>query len=201
MQQFRFQSGAIAPTRRMDKIKGLAAAMLLLVGGLAVPPIALADMVLTAPDGRKVQLKDDGSWRYQESAGKGKVEPKDQAPGPMADLVLERKIGRNTGCRLEFSLTNNLPYEIRHVIPYFSVYRPNGVLHETLSAAFQSVRPSDKIERTVDFSRITCEEIARVQVTGGDRCEMGELHKFSEANGQCLARIRVTPSDLLRFDK
>ena len=173
--------------------------MLALFGGLH-PLDAMADMVLTAPDGRKVVLKDDGSWRYQDAAEKGKAAPK-EAQGPLAELVLEKKIDRNTNCRLVFSLTNNLPYEIQQIVPYFSVYRANGVIHETLSTAFQSVRPADKIERTADFSRITCAEIARVQVSGGDRCEMGELYKFLETKGQCLARIRVLPSDVVQFEK
>jgi hypothetical protein len=30
---------------------------------------------------------------------------------------------------------------------------------------------------------------------------MGNLSRFSDAKGECLARISVTPSDLVRFDK
>jgi hypothetical protein len=30
---------------------------------------------------------------------------------------------------------------------------------------------------------------------------MGDLYKFSETKGQCLARVRVVESDLVRFDK
>lgn len=157
-----------------------------------------ADMVLTTPDGRSVVLKDNGTWAYQ--AGPASDKPVEYK-GPMADLRLERKTDRGAHCRLTFSLVNNLPHEIVHVIPNFAVFRANGVLHESVSAAFQNIRPSDRIERSVDFSRITCAEIARVQVVGGDRCEMGTLHKFSEPNGQCLARLHAVPSDILRFDK
>lgn len=179
----------------------LAAAALFLVGAVIFPRPSLADMVLSAPDGRRVVLSDDGTWKYQDAADKRKVEPPKPYAGPFADLALDREIERNTNCRLVVSLTNNLPYAVQQFVPYFSVYRANGVLHDTLSAAFQSVRPSDKMEQTVDFSRITCAEIARVQVTGGDRCEMGDLYKFSEANGQCLARVKVAPSSVVRFDK
>lgn len=158
-------------------------------------------MVLSAPDGRKVVLKDDGTWAYQDASDKRKAEPPKPYAGPFAELTLVRKVERNTNCRLVVSLTNNLPYGIQQFVPYFSVYRANGVLHDTLSAALQSVRPSDSMEQTVDFSRITCAEIARVQVTGGDRCEMGDLYKFSEANGQCLGRVKLVPSTIVQFDK
>lgn len=157
-----------------------------------------ADMVLTTPDGRSVVLKDNGTWAYQESPASDKPV---EYTGPMADLRLERKTERGAHCRLTFSLVNNLPHEIVHVIPSFAVFRANGVLHESVSAGFQNVRPADRVERSIDFSRITCAEIARVQVVGGDRCEMGPLHKFSEPNGQCLARLRAVPSGILRFDK
>lgn len=174
--------------------------MVCLLAALAAGPglAQAADMILTTPDGRSVVLKDNGTWAYQEG---GESEKPAEYTGPMADLRLERKTERGAHCRLTFSLVNNLPHVILHVIPNFAVYRTNGVLHESVSAAFQNVRPADRIERSVDFSRITCAEIARVQVMGGDRCEMGTLNKFSEPNGQCLARLRAVPSDILRFDK
>jgi hypothetical protein len=34
----------------------------------------------------------------------------------------------------------------------------------------------------------------------GGRCEMGDLTKYSATTGQCLPRVRVVKSDLLRFD-
>jgi len=157
-------------------------------------------MELTASAGRNVLLRDDGSWRYQDGSEKGKPVPKDAA-GPMADLALERKIERITNCRLVRSLSNNLPYEIRQIVSYFSVYRANGVLHETQSAALHSIRPTDRTETTIDFSRVTCDDFARVQATGGNRCEMGELLKFSEASGQCVTRIRSVPTALARSNK
>ena len=187
--------------RRMQRHSRLLALAAWLVSALLMlPQAALADQVLTTPDGRKVQLKDDGTWRYQDAAAPAKDAPKGE-PAIQAQLRLEKKVERGAHCRLVLSLANDLPYEIKHFIPYVSVYRAGGVVHETVSMAFQSIRPADKIEREADFSRITCAEITRVQVVGGDRCEMGELHKFSESSGQCLARVRVLPSDLVRFDK
>ena len=69
------------------------------------------------------------------------------------------------------------------------------------TASFGRIRPGDQSRRALRFGGIACAEIARLQVGGGDRCEMGDLNKFSEANGQCLARVRVLPSSLLPFEK
>ena len=182
------------------------AAPALLKPALACAALALswhlqaADFNVTGPDGRRIQLKDDGTWKYEAATGKD-APPAKPEPAVQAALRFEQKVDRGNHCRLVFSLTNNLPYEIQHIVPYFSVYRANGVVHETVSIAYQSIRPMDKIERAGDFSRIMCSEIARVQVTGGDRCEMGALNKFSEANGQCLTFVRVMPTDQVRFDK
>ena len=63
------------------------------------------------------------------------------------------------------------------------------------------MRPGDKQVRDFEFVGIACQEIARVQVVGGDRCVMGDLHKYTDEKGQCLARLRVVASDLVRFDK
>ena len=53
----------------------------------------------------------------------------------------------------------------------------------------------------IDFLGIACQDIVRVQVVGGDRCEMGDLDKFSQKKGECLARVGVVASDVVRFDK
>lgn len=188
---------------RMDHVLWVASAILSVVLGL--PLSAMADMVVSGPDGRKIVLKDDGTWRYQDAASAaGKADPKGQPKpeqGPQADLRLLRKVERGVNCRLVFSLTNNLPYAIGNIVPYFAVFRANDIMHDTQSAAFHTIRPSDTVEREVDYGRITCAEIARVQVLGGDRCDMGELNKYSPQDGQCLARVRVVPSELARFSK
>ena len=59
----------------------------------------------------------------------------------------------------------------------------------------------DRIRRAVRFVGIGCADIARLQIQGGDRCDMGDLNKFSDVKGECLARVRVLPSELLPFEK
>jgi len=174
-----------------------AAACGVLVGaGLAFP--AQADLELTTPDGRRVLLYDNGTWRYGDANSKDHVKQDGEAV-----LTLERKIERGNSCRFVLRLVNNLPYEIRSLVPYYSAYRADGVIYDTVSSAssFAAMKPGDTLVRDLDFAGIVCRDIVRVQVVGGDRCDMGELDKFTPEKGQCLARVRVVPSDVVRFDK
>jgi hypothetical protein len=176
---------------------GLAAALV----GIVLLPNARADFELKDALGRRVLLKDDGTWRYLDGAGKS---PAPTAPGKdegQAELLLERRVEAPGGCRFEMTLVNLLPYEIRSLVPDFTVFRANDVAYSSQLTGFGPVRPGDRHRRSTQFAGIACSEIAKLQVGGGDRCEMGDLNKFSEAKGQCLARVRVLPSELLRFEK
>jgi hypothetical protein len=86
-------------------------------------------------------------------------------------------------------------------VPEFSVYRANGVMYDSAFMGFSFLRPGDTQQRDIRFDGINCQDIARVKVGGGDRCEMGELDKFSSGRGKCLALVRVVESDVVRFDK
>ena len=173
--------------------------MVLLLGALAPLSAARADFEVTGPDGRRILLKDDGTWRYQEA---GKEQPKDK-PTVTGEgvLTLERRTEAGPNCRFGLRLTNNTNYEIQNIVPSFSVYRANGVLYETLGVGFFSIKPGNNVYREVFFQGITCQEIARLQVSGGDRCVMGDLDRLSYTGGACLERVRVVPSDLVRFEK
>jgi len=174
---------------------------------------ALADFEVTAPDGRRILLKDDKTWRYVDTetdpagkktdaaatkAAKAGDKPKDAGE---AVLHLVGKIPGNRICRFQLKLVNNLRYEIRSLVPEFSIYRASGVVYDSKFSGFAFVKPGDSQTREVRFNGIACEDIVRVQVGGGDRCEMGELDKFSPVKGECLARVRVVASDIVRFDK
>lgn len=163
-----------------------------------------ADLELTTPDGRRVLLKDDKTWQYIESDTAKDKDAKAAAPKKdegEAVLTLEGKIAGNRICRFQFKLVNNLPYEVRSLVPEFSVYRANNVVYDAVFTGFSFLRPGDSQIREARFNGIACEEVARLQVGGGDRCEMGELDKFSNAKGKCLSLVRVVPSDIVRFDK
>jgi hypothetical protein len=184
----------------------LAALCLLVAAALLALPVC-ADTEATTADGRRVLLKDDGTWSFIEDKAEKTDEAVKAAPAynPKTDgegvLQLERRVELGRSCRFVLSLQNALIYEVVSIVPYLTAWRANGAAYQTESVSFQSIRPGNRQERAVDFLGITCGEIARLQVVGGDRCEMGELNKFSDAKGQCLARVRVVSSELVRFEK
>lgn len=184
----------------------------MLLAALLVPAAIAADMELTTPDGKRVLLKDDKTWRYVEgdsakpaadvAAAKDK-DAKDAAAKKdegEAILSLEGKIAGNRICRFQMRLVNNLPYEIRSLVPELSVFRGN-VVYDSVFTGFSFLKPGDTQLREARFNGIACEDVSRVRVGGGDRCEMGELDKFSSGKGKCLSMVRVLPSDIVRFDK
>jgi len=174
----------------------------LLVAGMALSQTGRAAFEVTGPDGRRIMLFDNGTWRYMEARKKEQADEKTREAGE-AVLSLERKTERGNNCRFSLRLVNNFPYEIRNLVPFYSAYRANGVIHDTVASlsAFTALKPGDRQDREIDFTGIACQDIARVQVVGGDRCEMGELDKFTQKKGECLARVRVVASEVVRFDK
>jgi len=173
-----------------------------------------AEFEVTGPDGRRILLKDDKTWTYVESpaakpasaakpaaeAKSGPAKPPAKDPGE-AVLHLTGRIEGNRICRFQLRMVNNLPYEIRSLVPVFSVYRTEGVVYDSVFQSFQFIKPGDTQLQEVRFDGLACKDIVRVQVGGGDRCEMGELDKFSPDKGKCLSLVRVVPSDVVRFDK
>ena len=187
----------------------------LLVAGMALA--RAADFEVTGPDGRRILLRDDGTWRYLDGKGKapakatmkdpGKEEPVAEVAGDKpkalgeAVLLVERKTEVGSNCRFEVRLLNNLNYEIRSIAPTFSAHRASGIVYDSVLSTFQALRPGESQVREVQFRGIACGDVARLQVGGGDRCVMGELDRWATEMGQCLSRVRVVESDLVRFDK
>ena len=180
--------------------------------GLAFALPTWAAMELTAPDGRRVLLEDNGTWRYVDEAAAAKPEAP-ATPAAQAELLLERREEVPAGCRFEFGLINMLGYEIRMLVPEFTVYRrPDtkdagqtddgvGVAYASRTIDFGPLRPGDRNRRGVVFGGIRCAEIAALRVGGADRCVMGDLTKFSDVKGECLARLKLQPTTLMPFEK
>src|SRR5262245_60301111 len=134
----------------------------LLLAMMMLAPTCGADFEATAPDGARILIKDDGTWiRLDKKAFDG---PKE---GGEAVLRLEAKTELGVGCRYLFRLQNDLPYEIRSIVPAFFAYRPNGVVYDTQSVNFNTIRPGDFQTRQIQFLGIACKDIARLQVGGG----------------------------------
>jgi hypothetical protein len=185
-------------TNTAGSLRGMLLAALL---GASLLPSAWADFELKDAQGRFIQLKDDGTWRYLDAT---EVKPPAVEPPKdpvQAELLLERRVDAVGGCLIELTLVNRLGYEIRSFAPDFTVYRANDVAYTSKLTVFGPVRPGDRQQRALQFVGIACNDIAKLQVSGGERCEMGDLNKFSDAKGQCLARVRVPASDKLRIEK
>lgn len=172
-----------------------------LVLAAACPLAARADFELKDGQGKRVLLKDDGTWRYVDAPAVSSAASAPAKDQPQADLLLEQRVEAPGGCRFDMVLINTLPYAINNLVPEFAVFRANGVEYSAQTAGFGPVRPGDRGRRSVQFPGIGCGDVARLEVRGGDRCDMGELQKFSDAVGECLARVRVRPSKLLPFEK
>ena len=166
--------------------------------GKGAKPAAKAAAVDADKDAKDADKDAKNGDKDAKVADKDKEKPKDLGE---ALLSVERKIDGNRICRFGLRMVNNLPFEIRSIVPEFKAYRANGIVYDAVFGAFQFIKPGDSQQREVRFEGIACPDIARVQVTGGDRCEMGDLDKFSPAKGKCLAQVRLVESDLVRFDK
>jgi len=175
---------------------------LLLPASLFFAHVAAADVDVTGPDGRRITLYDNGTWRYADT--KDNVASNRTADTEAkALLTLERKTATGNNCKYDVRLANDYPYEIRSLVLFYSAYRANGVVYDTASSGsgFTLLKPGDKQDRDFVFRGLSCDDIVRVQVLGGDHCEMGDLDKYTSLKGQCLDRIRVVESNLVRFDK
>lgn len=171
-------------------------ALLAVAAFAAVPFIARADIEVIDPQGRRVLLKDDGTWKVIEGAA-----AKDGKPEPKAELKLERAVSQPGSCTLELSLRNKLPYEIRTFVFNLAAVKPDDVVYRTQYADFIAIRPGDAKQRVIRFDDISCSDLARVKVSGGDRCEMGELNRFTDAKGTCLARVNVLAGGTPKLEK
>ena len=148
---------------------------------------------VVTPDGRHVLLRNDNTWEYlQVEQGK----PTQSALIEVANI----KELRNA-CKVGLRLTNHLGYKIKSLVPSFSAYTKDGVLYETVSKAFSSIKPTRNQYRQVQFIGIRCQDIGRVQVHGAGNCSMGPMDKFNEAEGECLSHIYVQASDLIKIGK
>ena len=148
---------------------------------------------VVTPDGRHVLLRNDNSWEYlQVEQGK----PTQSALIEVANI----KELRNA-CKVGMRLTNNLGYKIKSLVPSFSAYTRDGVLYESVSKAFSSIKPTRDQYRQVQFIGIRCQDIGRIRVHGAGNCSMGPMDKFNEAEGECLSHIYVQASDLIKIGK
>lgn len=165
--------------------------LLILVSMTPLSPVLAEQEALTL-GGKRVLLKDDGTWSYLEDPA---------ADSRYARLEVETLQGGNNYCRLGLRLTNDLADKITSIIFMFSAYVDQEVRYETVTKGFQHLRPTNDLYNEITFNGISCDEIEYVRVHGADRCEIGELNKFTAAKGQCLKLVEVAPSERIAIFK
>ena len=148
---------------------------------------------VVTPNGRHILLKDDFTWEYLE------VEQLPAGESAVLEVVNIKEL-RNT-CDIGFRLTNNLPYMIKSLVPRFSAYTGDNVKYETRSKSFNSIKPTRSQYQKVRFIGIACQDISHIKLHGADRCTMGPFTKFDSGEGECLKRVYIQESDLIKVIK
>ena len=154
---------------------------------------ASADFQVVGPDGRRILLKDDFTWSYvSDRTGTGREK-----------LILS--IGGMTQssgrCSFWVQLENRSSTMIRSLVPQVSAMTRSGTAYETVFAGFSFVKPTRTSSKQIRFKGIDCKSIAYLKVSGADRCNMGDLTPATATSGQCLARIRIQPTETIRVSK
>jgi hypothetical protein len=121
-------------------------------------------VIVITPDGRRVLLRDDHTWEVVEA------EQGDAASSAVITVANVR--GLRNACKVGLRLENKLGYNIKSLIPSFSAHTTEGVLYETVSKAFSSIKPTRDQYKQIQFIGITCEGIGHIRVHGADNpCE------------------------------
>ena len=154
---------------------------------------ASADMEAVTKDGRHVILKDDKTWEY--------IQSKEGDPSKSAVLSVINVEDLSSICKIGLRLQNNLGYRIKSLVPTFSVYKTGGLRFESVSKGFSSIKPTRDLYREIQFHAIGCSEIDYILVHDADQCDMGQLDKYNNEEGECLRRIFVEPSALINIRK
>jgi hypothetical protein len=155
---------------------------------------ATADLSAVTADGRKVVLRDNGTWAFIQPGNR------DDAPS-VATLTLKNKVNLAGGCRLGLTLHNDLSAQIRSLVLRFTAYKGDQLAFETVSRGYSNVKPTNSQYQQVSFRGIGCDEIRSVSVSAARNCHVGDLTKYSATAKRCLGLIEVAPSSLLPIAK
>ena len=118
-------------------------------------------VVVVTPDGRRVLLRDDHTWEV--------VEAEQGDPATSAVISVANVRGLRNACKIGLRLDNNLGYNIKSLIPSFSAYTRDGVLYETVSKAFSSIKPTRDQYKQIQFIGITCDDRNKPDKNNRDR--------------------------------
>jgi hypothetical protein len=160
-------------------------------------------------DGKRVLLYEDRSWAYAEDAGAAPASDAvpEEGAAPASDtepplvLTVEQRINGANSCKLGLRLQNNSLYPVGSIVPQFSAYNAQGVLFETVFVDFKNFKPTLSKFREARFQGISCTAITELKVHGADRCKYDQYDQYNADNGECLALIKVVPSDMINIFK
>jgi hypothetical protein len=152
-----------------------------------------SDIQATTRDGKQVLLKSDHTWDF--------VPFKEDDPSMSAILTVAGVREMERACGLDLRLQNNLGFRIRSLVPRFAIYNKDGVLFDTASKSFASIKPTLDQYAKIQFTGIGCHEISHLQLVDASHCVMGDIDIFNEEEGQCLSHIYVEPSQLINITK
>jgi len=155
---------------------------------------ATADLTITAPDGRKVLLRDDGTWTLLQDAA-------DAEARRYASLTLENKVDLAGGCRLGLRMRNDLSEQIRTLVLRFTAYKGEQIPFDTVSRGYSYIKPTASQYQEITFRGIACDEITLVEVLAARNCHVGDLTKYSAEAHHCLNLVDVVASDVLPIAK
>lgn len=144
-------------------------------------------------DGRRVVLNGDNTWEFVRSG--------EADPATSAVLTVTRIWEMDQACRLQFRLQNNLGYRISALVPRMSIQNQDGVIYDTKSISFASIKPTDDQYTEIQFSGIGCHAISHLKVFDAARCRMGEIDQWNEEEGECLSLLYVEPSNEINISK
>lgn len=154
---------------------------------------AQSDIKAFTVDGRQVLLKSDQTWEFATLA--------QGDPSVSAVLTVTRIWDMEKACKLQFRLQNNLGYKISNLVPRMSVQNLEGVIYDSKSISFASIKPTNDKYTEVQFERIGCKDIAHLKVYDAARCNMGDIDQWNEEEGECLSHLYVEPSELINISK
>jgi len=155
--------------------------------------LSLAATEATTADGRKVLLRDNGTWTF---VREGAEEDK-----PMARLELENRVEIPNGCRLGLRMSNNLNAQIRTLVLRFTAFKAGDIPFETVSRGYSFIKPTTDQYQEIRFRGISCEQIDKVLVRAAHNCHIGELTKYNASEDRCLELVDVRESELMTIFK
>ena len=144
-------------------------------------------------DGRKVLLKGDQTWDF--------IETEAGDPASSAVLSVTKVWEMQDACRFQFRLQNNLGYKIGALVPRLAVHNSEGIMYDSKSISFTTIKPTKREYSEVQFDGIGCHEMSAVTVVDASRCRMGDIDQWNEEPGECLSRVYVEPSELINISK